>query len=48
MDAGFTKRLLTSTDSDPIEIDDLGSKVKVTVAENVSVNDEKNSIKIKF
>ena len=29
------------TGSDPIEIDDLGLKVKVTVTENVSKNDEK-------
>ena len=30
------------TDTDPIEIGDLGSKVKVTVNENVSKSDEKN------
>ena len=32
-----------NTDSDPIEIGDLGLKVKVTVTENVCKNDEKNS-----
>ena len=31
-----------NTGSDPIEIGDLGSKVKVTVTENVCKNDEKN------
>ena len=35
-----------NTGSDPIEIGDLGSKVKVTVTENVCKNDEKNSPKI--
>ena len=35
-----------NTGSDPIEIGDLGSKVKVTVTENVFENDEKNSPKI--
>ena len=30
------------TGSNPIEIGDLGSKVKVTVTENVCKNDEKN------
>ena len=34
------------TGSNPIEIGDLGSKVKVTVTENVFKNDEKNSPKI--
>ena len=34
------------TGSNPIEIGDLGSKVKVTVTENVCKNDEKNSQKI--
>ena len=33
------------TDSNPIENGDLGSKVKVTVTENVYKNDEKNSPK---
>ena len=36
------------TGSDPIEIGDLGSKVKFTVTENVSKNDEKNSLKIQL
>ena len=35
-----------NTGSDPIEIGDLGLKVKVTVTENVCKNDEKNSPKI--
>ena len=35
------------TGSDFIEIGDLGLKVKGTVTENVSQNDEKNSLKIK-
>ena len=35
-------------DSDPIEIGDLGSKVKVTVTENVFKNHEKNSPKIQI
>ena len=34
------------TGSNPIEIGDRGSKVKVTVTENVCKNDEKNSPKI--
>ena len=34
------------TGSNPIEIGDLGSKVKVTVTENVCKNDEKESPKI--
>ena len=34
--------------SNPIEIGDLGSKVKVTVTENVCKNDEKNSSKIQI
>ena len=34
--------------SDPIEIGDLGSKVKVTVTKNVFKNDEKNSTKIQI
>ena len=33
------------TGSNPIEIGDLGSKVKVTVTENVSKNDEKKIAK---
>ena len=37
-----------NTGSDPIEFGDLGSKVKVTVSENVYKNDEKNSPKIKI
>ena len=37
-----------NTGSDPIEIGDLGSKVKVTVTENVCKNDEKNSPKIQI
>ena len=32
-----------NTGSDPIEIGDLGSKVKVTVTENVCKNDEKKN-----
>ena len=36
------------TGSNLIEIGDLGSKVKVTVTENVSENDEKNSPKIQI
>ena len=32
------------TDSSPIEMGDLGSKVKVTVIENVFKNDEKKKI----
>ena len=35
-----------NTGSNPIEFGDLGSKVKVTVTENVFKNDEKNSPKI--
>ena len=35
-------------DSNPIEIGDLGSKVKVTVTENVCKNDDKNSPKIQI
>ena len=34
-----------NTGSDPIEIGDLGSKVKVTVTENVCKNDEKKIAK---
>ena len=34
-----------NTGSDPIEFSELGSKVKVTVTENVCKNDEKNSPK---
>ena len=34
-----------NTGSNPIEFGDLGSKVKVTVTENVCKNDEKNSPK---
>ena len=34
--------------SNPIEIGDLGSKVKVAVTENVFKNDEKNSPKIQI
>ena len=37
-----------STGSDPIEIGDLGFKVKLTVTENVSKNDVKNSLKIQL
>ena len=36
----------TRTGSNPIELGDLGSKVKVTVTENVCKNDEKSSPKI--
>ena len=36
------------TGSDSIEIGDLGSKVKVTVTENVSKKDEKISLKIQL
>ena len=36
------------TGSNPIEIGDLGLKGKVTVTENVSKNDEKNSLKIQL
>ena len=36
------------TGSNPIEIGDLGSKVKVTVTENVCKNDENNSQKIQI
>ena len=35
----------SSTGSNPMEIGDLGSKVKVTVTENVSKNDEKKIAK---
>ena len=34
-----------NTGSDPIEFSDLGSKVKVTVTENVCKNDEKKIAK---
>ena len=37
-----------NTGSDPIEFGDLGSKVKVTVTENVSKNHEKKSLKIQI
>ena len=37
-----------NTGSDLIEIGDLGSKVKVTVTENVYKNDEKNSPEIQI
>ena len=37
-----------NTGSDPIEFGDLGSKVKVTVTENVYKDDEKNSPKIQI
>ena len=37
-----------NTDSDPIEIGDLGLKVKVTVTENVCKNREKKSPKIQI
>ena len=37
-----------NTGSDPIEIGDLESKVKVEVTENVCKNDEKNSPKIQI
>ena len=36
------------TGSSPIEMGDIGSKVKVTVTENVSKNDEKKSLKIQI
>ena len=45
---GFRYMVAYRTGSDPIEIGDLGSKVKVTVTENVCNNDEKNSPKIKI
>ena len=38
---GFRKMVAYNTGSDPIEFGDLGSKVKVTVTENVCKNDEK-------
>ena len=37
-----------NTGSEPMEIGDLGSKVKVTVTENACKNDEKNSPKIQI
>ena len=37
-----------NTGSNPIEIGDLWSKVKVTVAENVSKIDEKKPLKIQL
>ena len=45
---GFRYMVAYCTGSDPIEFGDLGSKVKVTVTENVSKNDEKNSPKIQI
>ena len=36
------------TSSNPIEIGDLGPKVKVTMTENVFKNDEKNSLKLNY
>ena len=45
---GFRKMVAYNTGSNPIEIGDLGSKVKVTVTENVCKNDEKNSPKIQI
>ena len=41
LDVVFAKRFANCTGSDPIEIGDLESKVKVTVTENVSKIDEK-------
>ena len=38
---GFRLTVAYSTSSDPIEIGDLRSKIKITVTENVSKNDEK-------
>ena len=35
-------------DSNPIEIGDLRSKVKVTVTDNVTKNDEKKSLKFNY
>ena len=43
---GFRLMVAYRTGSNPIEIGDLGSKVKVTVTENVCKNDEINSPKI--
>ena len=40
---GFRKIVAYCTGSDPIEIGNLGSKVKVTEIENVSKNDEKKN-----
>ena len=37
-----------NTGSNPIEIGDLGSKVKVTVTENVCKNEEKKFAKISY
>ena len=46
---GFHYMVAYRTGSDPIECgDDLRSKVKVTVTENVCKNDEKNSPKIQI
>ena len=39
---GFRQMVASRTGLDPIEIGDLGSKVKVTVTENVCKNDEGN------
>ena len=38
---GFRYMVAYRIGSNPIEIDDLGSKIKVTVTENVCKNDEK-------
>ena len=45
---GFRQMVAYNTGSDPIEFDDLGSKVKVTVTKNVCKNNEKNSPKIQI
>ena len=45
---GFRYMAAYRTGSDPIEFGDLGSKVKVTVTENVCKNYEKNSPKIQI
>ena len=42
---GFRKMVAYNTGSDPFEIGDLGSKVKVTVTENVCKNNEKQFAK---
>ena len=45
---GFRYMAAYRTGSNPIEFDDLGSKVKVEVTKNVCKNDEKNSPKIQI
>ena len=45
---GFRKMVAYRIGSIPIEIGDLGLKVKVTMFENVCKNDEKNSPKIQI